>query len=266
MASGIHRHEPCTIRSALNNHGFAAVHDLFAPADVREVEILLDELSLKLQARMRGRRHRFAGDMQPVRDLTDPDSADGIDQLEIRYAASFEPRLLKTRLFRQCEAYAHALGGKVSRAFDHAITKSVRNLSETPWHQDAAFHRLGATRPVAQMDRLHFWIPLQDVAVGSGCMEFIAGSHRTPLLRHERYERRSGSFGYATAFVDESRRVACPLPVGGATIHLPATVHFCGRNASDRPRKAWIIQFAPFGRLQLALKKLAGCAPRGISA
>ena len=250
---------------ALDLNGFAVVRDLFTSDDIREAEILLDELCVNLQSRPpEGRDHRFYGEMRPVDGLTAQDRADGIDQFEVRYAASFEPRLLETRLFRRCEAYARALCGDVSRSFDHAIIKSARNVTETPWHQDAAFHRFGAARQAARLKRLHFWIPLQDVGPESGCMEFIAGSHRNPLLHHDRFQRSSGTMGYATTLPDDSRRVACPLSVGGLTVHLPGTVHYCGRNASDRPRKAWIIQFARFGEVQLFFKRLAGWVPKAL--
>jgi hypothetical protein len=44
---------------------------------------------------------------------------------------------------------------------------------------------------------------------------------------------------------DVARAVACPLPLGGATIHLPRTLHYTGPNMTDRPRLAWGIEFAP---------------------
>lgn len=262
MASQIRFHDPDCVKAALSKDGFAVVPNLFAPQDIREVEQILDGLSAELQSLALGdQRRRFAGDMLPSSMAADHKNPSRPDQFEIKYAASLDPRLLKTRLFSRCEAFARAIGGNVSRCFDHAIIKSDRNRSETPWHQDAAFFESGAMPLAVRQSRLHIWIPLQDASIDNGCMEFIAGSHREPLLHHERFSRKSGGSGYFTELVDERRRVACPVPAGGVTVHMPHTLHYCGRNTTDKPRKAWIIQFSRFGAARLALKSLAGRIP-----
>ena len=45
-----------------------------------------------------------------------------------------------------------------------------------------------------------------------------------------------------------AQAVACPLHVGGLTIHTPLTVHYAGPNLTSEPRRAWIIHFGPYGR------------------
>ena len=37
--------------------------------------------------------------------------------------------------------------------------------------------------------------------------------------------------------------VACPLQLGGATIHLPKTLHYASPNRSDERRLAWVVHF-----------------------
>jgi ectoine hydroxylase-related dioxygenase (phytanoyl-CoA dioxygenase family) len=252
-----HASEAAQAAASLRDDGFAVVRHILTREDVDEAEHLLDSLMDgfdTLVERRRGRR-RFAHDMALAADKA------RADQPEILYAASLSPRLAETGLFRKCAAFADTIGGRVSRSFDHVIVKNPWNMSETPWHQDAALTRFRALPRALQMGRLHFWVPLQDATEENGCMEFIAGSHKEPLLRHDRFRRADGDTGLAASPEGDGRRVACPVPVGGFTIHTPRTLHFAGRNATARPRKAWIIHFSRFGRVEIAVKWLFGRAP-----
>ena len=47
--------------------------------------------------------------------------------------------------------------------------------------------------------------------------------------------------GLVTDDVDPSLAVACPIPVGGATIHTCRTMHYAGPNTTDQPRRAYIL-------------------------
>lgn len=243
---------------SLDRHGYAAVADLLTPADLQEAESLIDGLLGKFEALVARRRvgqRSFAHDMART-------GSGKTDQPELLYAASLEPRLVETGLFRKCAAFAAAIvGGPVSRSFDHVIVKSAWNDSVTPWHQDAALTRFGAMPERLHGDRLHFWVPLQAATLENGCMEFVAGSHRKPLLAHESYARRDGSRALAAAPRDLAGQVACPVPAGGLTIHTPRTLHYTGRNATPRSRKAWIIHFSRFGRAEIALKRVFGRVP-----
>ena len=58
---------------------------------------------------------------------------------------------------------------------DHAILKPPSSKSlPTPWHQDEAYWD-----PTLTYESLGVWVALQPVTVENGCMQFIAGSHRT---------------------------------------------------------------------------------------
>jgi ectoine hydroxylase-related dioxygenase (phytanoyl-CoA dioxygenase family) len=240
---------------ALRHDGFAVVEGLFARAELRAVERMLDnafEAAAQTPAARRFVVRYPAGDGADAR-------ADGIgwDQLELNHAAALDPALLETAVFQSCAMLARALAGPVTRSFDHVIYKGPRNRTPTPWHQDAAFKLWRGSQP----RQLHFWIPLQDVTLESGCMEFIAGSHRAPLLRHRRMLRSSGLPG-REASPNTPGSTPCPLALGGLTIHTPTTLHCAGANASPVPRKAWILQFGPWGSARLAVKRLAGAVPR----
>ncbi|MCC2975414.1 phytanoyl-CoA dioxygenase family protein [Sphingomonas sp. PL-96] len=242
---------------ALRRDGFAVVEGLFARADLCAVERMLDD-AFEAAAQIPAAR-RFVV-RYPAGDRADG-GADGVgtgwDQLELNHATALVPALLETKVFQGCATLARALAGPVTRSFDHVIYKGPRNRTPTPWHQDAAFKLWRGSQP----RQLHFWIPLQDVTQESGCMEFIAGSHRAPLLHHRRMLRSSGLPG-REASPDTPDSIPCPLALGGLTIHTPTTLHCAGANASTVPRKAWILQFAPWGNARLAVKRLAGAVPR----
>lgn len=252
-----HSTPPSRAAASLSRNGFAVVENIFSLEDLREAEILLDELFEEF-SKLRNMQRR--GQRIVARDMAITPGT-GMDQPEILYAASLYPQLERTSLFFKCVEFAQSMTGPVTRAFDHAIVKSPFNMSVTPWHQDAALTRFPFLRRVFRSDRLHFWIPLQDATLSNGCMEFVAGSHRRPLLKHEHFVRPRGDRGLAASPAPDAPRIACPVQAGGFTVHTPETLHYAGRNETAASRKAWIIHFSRHGRLEIGLKRLFGRVP-----
>jgi ectoine hydroxylase-related dioxygenase (phytanoyl-CoA dioxygenase family) len=91
----------------------------------------------------------------------------------------------------------------------------------------------------------HFWVPLQDVTLDMGCMQFIPGSHRERMRRHHRLAHLRHHHALATDEVDTSRAVACPVRAGDVTVHFPRTLHYTGPNLTGVPRLAWSLEFGP---------------------
>src|SRR5439155_15894504 len=92
----------------------------------------------------------------------------------------------------------------------------------------------------------NLWIPLQQATMENGCMQFVPGSHRLPVLTHHCIGNDSRVHGLEVDDVpeaDKSLAVACPLPPGGCTIHHNRTLHYTGPNTSDIPRRAYILGF-----------------------
>jgi ectoine hydroxylase-related dioxygenase (phytanoyl-CoA dioxygenase family) len=181
---------------------------------------------------------------------------------EINEAVLLEPRLRKTHAYARCREIARdLLGVPVGYQFDHAIFKLPHNNTPTAWHQDEGY----SVAPMP-LRSIHFWIPLQPVTVQNGCMWFVPGSNRGGLLPHHAVNKRvngttSQSVGATLEAYnfDDSKAVACPLAVGGATVHHPLTLHYTGANQSDAYRKAWILHFGAYGwvRRRLHPKVLA---------
>src|SRR5262249_33974514 len=79
-------------------------------------------------------------------------------------------------------------------------------------------------------------------------MHFIPQYHLSSTLEHER----APEGGHMLRIKDEqttidvSAAISCPLRAGDATAHGPNTPHFTSGNRSrTRPRRAYIITFAP---------------------
>jgi ectoine hydroxylase-related dioxygenase (phytanoyl-CoA dioxygenase family) len=216
--------------------GFLVVPDFTTPDDVRSIRDTLMAL------------YDRYGVLPPEHtvDLGDHGWHHGTPQIpEINWATRLAPDLLRAVAMRRGRTIAAQLLGRPveSTGYDHAILKPARNGRDTPWHQDEAY-----TDDRGPFGSVHFWIPLQDVSLEMGCMEFIPGSHLGPVLPHHPRGHRTTAHVLEVDGVDASSAVACPLPAGGATMHLPRTLHRTGPNRTDRQRLAWILEFGPPSR------------------
>lgn len=220
-------------RSQFADEGFLALPTLLTPAAIEEVRALLDPVFA-----------RFAELPASVaRDLADGQASSPFARsAEVERPTLIEHRLRATEAFATCQALAQSITGRATRyAFDHAIYKAPYNDSATPWHQDHAYtghHRL--------LHTVHFWIPLQPATIENGCMHFIPRSHVGGLVQHC---LAANGHVRAAAVSTDVQAVACPLPLGGVTIHSPLTLHYTGPNRTDAVRRAWILHFGPWGRL-----------------
>lgn len=104
--------------------------------------------------------------------------------------------------------------------------------SQMPWHQDAAH--------IGSYDILKVWMPLDEVTVENGCLQFIQGSHLEGLRPHYSYPGDPSGLSLITDDVDSSQAVICPLPAGGASIHHRNTLHHSKANTTKTPRRAFV--------------------------
>lgn len=146
------------------------------------------------------------------------------------------PEILDTTYFANARQIACALldieSSEILGAGTHMIFKPAAAGRDTPWHQDEAYW----DQPGVTAHSLSVWMPLDDVTVDSGCMQFLPGSHRADVVAH-----RNLGVGEPLVLDDEhdvSGAVACPIAAGHATVHHCRTLHYSGPNYSERPRRA----------------------------
>ena len=211
--------------------GFLVVEGLTCQNDLGRIHQRLNALFARFHE-LPG-RHAF--------DLGDEGRHAGVQQIpEINWTTRLVPALKRTRTFRAARALAAELlaGPGEHTGYDHAILKPPHNGRATPWHQDGAY-----AGPESLTTTVHFWIPLHDVSLEMGCMQFIPGSHLGPILPHHPRAHRQSAHVMEVDDVDARRVVSCPLRAGDATVHLPHTLHQTGPNMTDDTRLAWILEF-----------------------
>lgn len=151
------------------------------------------------------------------------------------------PELLDTTYRRNARRYAAALLGEDETdltCWSHIIEKPARKGAATPWHQDEAYWD-----PDLDYRAVAAWLPLTDVSVDAGCMQFIPGSHRDGLhLHNHRQVDPTLNLLWAEG-VDHASAVACPLFAGGATFHDARTLHYTAPNVTDKSRIAYPMEF-----------------------
>jgi ectoine hydroxylase-related dioxygenase (phytanoyl-CoA dioxygenase family) len=151
------------------------------------------------------------------------------------------PDLLKTNHYRNARRYAAALlGVDESRlsAWGHMIKKPPGGRPAL-WHQDHAYWQ-----PELDYCALGVWLPMHDVSIEMGAMQFIPGSHKRGLLPHHHADLPvHNNLEVDEGCFDPSKAVACPLKAGGATFHTSETLHYTAPNATSQDRLAFPMEF-----------------------
>ena len=131
------------------------------------------------------------------------------------------------------------LGGAVRFWHDQLFCKPARHGGVVAWHQDYSYWT--RTKPMAH---LTCWIGLDDSTVDNGCVHYIPGSHKWPLLP---ITGLAGDMDAIREVLDDEQwemfqnPVAVELKAGEATFHHPLMVHGSFANRTDRPRRATVI-------------------------
>ena len=107
--------------------------------------------------------------------------------------------------------------------------KEPGSAKTVTWHQDITYWGMGETD-----EELTAWLALSDVSVEAGCMRFIPGSHKNPIMSHsDTFEEDNLlSRGQEIPGVDEKLAVHGPLKPGEMSFHHGRTFHASGPNRS----------------------------------
>ncbi len=135
-------------------------------------------------------------------------------------------------------AASQLLDGAVRFWHDQLFCKPPRHGGVVAWHQDYSYWT--RTKPIAH---LTCWIALDDVSRENGCLHYVPGSHRWPLLP---ITGLAGDMQAIQSVLDERQRaefqpVPVEFPKGYASFHHSLTVHGSYPNHSHRPRRGLVI-------------------------
>jgi len=212
--------------------GFLVLSAIAPPTEVEQLRGIFDRLFEEGAGWKKGAQFDLAG----------PDDGQGPAKLpQLLNPVEFAPELRETQFRANALAIARQLLGEETQPwFEHAILKPPHYGAATPWHQDEA-HR---DDPGTDYEQISIWMPLQEATETNGCMRYIAGSHRGPILEHRspNNDPRVTALECIGPFQPELA-TTCPLPPGGAAVHHCRTLHGAGPNQSDLPRRAYILAF-----------------------
>ena len=214
--------------------GFLRFENAVSSDDIIDIRSQLEDLLAKKAGMKEG---AYFDMLAPAGQKSDEQP---MQLVQIKNASHFAPALLKTQYVRNAVSMARQILGPGARLwFDMLILKPAHSDAGTPWHQDEAF-----CDPKFEHKEITFWMPLQDVTEENGCMSFIEGTHKGAVLQH--HSPGDDPTVHALECCDEfdsSAAVACPIPVGGFSIHHARILHKAGANRSDKPRFAYILGF-----------------------
>jgi len=218
-------------RAFFKANGFLVLGSLTTPDELA----WLREIYEPLLADARALRLRF----ESIRADGSPGSITQIFSPEL-----MRPELLETRYIANARRLAATLLDVADDDVRYGglmlIHKPAGGGRDTPWHQDEAYWDFP---PLRRSHSLSVWMPLDDVTVDSGCMQFLPGSHTRDVIRHRKPVGPGPEPLVLDEPVDLSGAVACPLRAGSATTHDCRTLHFAGANTSARPRRALTVIF-----------------------
>lgn len=133
---------------------------------------------------------------------------------------------------------AQLLGGTVRFWHDQIFYKPAHHGGVVIWHQDYSYWT--RTTPVAHIS---CWIGLDDSTRANGCVHYIPGSHRWPLL--PRADFASHMDAILDTLAPERRMDFKPVPIelkaGECSFHHSFMVHGSYANETAVPRRALVI-------------------------
>jgi hypothetical protein len=219
--------------AALRRDGFLLVKGLSSIEEIESLRAPFDSLFSERRGWESGDLFDMVGLESGEQDLALPQHV---------WPSRYEPLLQQSKLASSARSIAEQiLGPKLENDLEHAVNKPPFSGAATPWHQDDAFHRKGSGVP----ESISIWMPLQDVSLENGCMQYIRGSNLGPLYPHRSPRNDPRIHGLETVSIpDLTNCVAVPMRAGDAVIHLSRTLHSAGVNFSEQPRRAYVLGFS----------------------
>lgn len=133
---------------------------------------------------------------------------------------------------------AQLLGGAVRFWHDQIFYKPAHHGGVVIWHQDYSYWT--RTTPVAHIS---CWIGLDDSTRANGCVHYVPGSHRWPLLPRASFANEMNAI---VDSLEPAQRVGFkPVPIelkaGECSFHHSFMVHGSYANETAVPRRALVI-------------------------
>ena len=135
---------------------------------------------------------------------------------------------------RLCSLIAQLIGKPPLLIMDQIFMKPPHFGSAKPYHQDNAYFLCHPDDDV-----ITAWIALDDVDETNGCLRYIEGSHRGPILEHRELPGEPHNKVPPSELIDLNREALAIVKRGGVVFHHSKTLHTSHRNRSDRWRRGY---------------------------
>ncbi|MCA0928225.1 phytanoyl-CoA dioxygenase family protein [Ruegeria profundi] len=162
---------------------------------------------------------------------------------------------------RVLDVVEHILGPDIMVWSAEFFVKEAHTEHTVGMHQDLTYWGMGETP-----DQVTAWIALSPATVASGCMDFVRGSHKNPILPHtDTYsDTNLLSRGQEIAVeVAEEEKTHIELAPGQMSLHHGLTIHGSGPNRSDDRRIGLAIRYLNPNARQLVADRDYAMLARG---
>ena len=168
--------------------------------------------------------------------------------MPLAYNIGMDPRLL--------DVVEGILGPNIMVYAVEFFIKEPNTRHQVSMHQDLTYWGLGAIDGLVTA-----WLALSPATPASGCMDFVRGSHKNPILPHndtfaeDNLLSRGQEVQVDVAHAD---RIPIEIHPGQISLHHGLTIHGSGPNTTDDRRIAAVIRYCtPEVRQQVAEKDYA---------
>jgi hypothetical protein len=153
--------------------------------------------------------------------------------MPMAYQVAMDPRIL--------DAVEPILGPDILIYAVEFFVKEPQTRHIVTMHQDLTYWGLG------EIDGLvTAWLALSPATPASGCMDFVAGSHKNPILPHEDTFSDTILLSRGQEIkvdVPDEDKVAIELQPGQMSLHHGLTIHGSGANRTDDRRIGLVIRY-----------------------
>ncbi|MFK7740030.1 MAG: phytanoyl-CoA dioxygenase family protein [Planctomycetota bacterium] len=220
--------------AAFERDGFVGPIDLLTAGEVADVRTAVADVIANLD--------RYRGDLYEVEMA----HTERPEEVVCHFLGGFRVNDVLARLVRHRTAThlcAALLRTERMRFFhDQVFAKPPGHPGVVPWHQDYSYW----TR-TAPARHITINVMLDDADEASGCLQFVRGSHRWPLLPMLPFDAPMDAVLEHIPAGAPFEPVAVPLRAGQATIHHSHTLHGSGPNRSQRWRRAAVLNYMADG-------------------
>ncbi len=143
----------------------------------------------------------------------------------------FQAFVLDQRLIR---FVTELLGASPLLSSDQIFMKPPHFGSAKPYHQDNFYFQCSPGDHV-----ITAWIALDDVGPENGCLRYIDGSHKGPILPHEPIPGEPYNLAPAPGLIDLEKESLALAGKGDVVFHHSQTLHTSHRNESARWRRGY---------------------------